>query len=80
MSSEGSSSPSLQTQRLFGAFLQDHGSGGERALGSFRDTGCITEPLLSNFCLVLRERKCFAHENTPEDEYCRSYIFAVKES
>lgn len=50
-SSEDPSNPSrLQITLLFGAFLQDHRSGGERALGSFRDTGCITEPLLSNFC------------------------------
>ena len=50
-SSEDPSSPShLQIKLLFGAFLQDHGSGGKRALGSFRDTDCITEPLLSNFC------------------------------
>lgn len=26
------------------------------------------------FLLVLRERKCFVRENTPEDKYCTGYI------
>lgn len=62
-SEDPSSSSLLRIELLFGAFLQDHGSGGKGALGSFRFRLHHRASAPVKFLLGLRERKCFAQSN-----------------